>query len=138
LQINTGVGCHLEAETVGLAMKKLNPPNDSLLIIENVGNLVCPALFDLGEKHKVVVLSVTEGEDKPLKYPHMFRAADILIINKIDLLPHLEFNLDECIKNAIAVNNSLRIFQVSASKGTGMSEWLDYLSQYSMATTIQK
>jgi len=129
-QINTGAGCHLEAEIVGLAMEKLNPAENSLLIIENVGNLVCPALFDLGEQHKVVVLSVTEGEDKPLKYPHMFRAADVLILNKIDLLPYLEYDLDACIKNALSVNSKLKIFQISATRGQGMEEWFSWLRNF--------
>jgi hydrogenase nickel incorporation protein HypB len=129
-QINTGAGCHLEAEIVGAAMEKLNPPENSLLIIENVGNLVCPALFDLGEQHKVVVLSVTEGEDKPLKYPHMFRAADVLVLNKIDLLPYLEYDLDACIKNALSVNSNLKIFQISATRGQGMEEWFSWLRSF--------
>jgi hydrogenase nickel incorporation protein HypB len=96
VQINTGTGCHLEADMLARGLKELQPPRNSVLMIENVGNLVCPALFDLGERAKVAVLSVTEGEDKPLKYPHMFQASNIMILNKIDLLPYVEFNVDKC------------------------------------------
>ncbi len=104
IQINTGSGCHLDALMIGDAMRALDPPPDSIVMIENVGNLVCPALFDLGEAAKVVVASVTEGEDKPLKYPHMFRAADVMLLNKIDLLPHLQFDVARCIEYAHRVN----------------------------------
>jgi hydrogenase nickel incorporation protein HypB len=129
IQINTGAGCHLEADMIASSMKRLNPPDNSLLFIENVGNLVCPALFDLGEEHKVVVLSVTEGEDKPLKYPHMFRAANTFILNKIDLLPHLDFDVEACISNALAVNPNLQVIKLSAKTGDGMNEWLQLLRQ---------
>ena len=97
VQINTGTGCHLDAHMVAHGVERLAPPRGSMLLIENVGNLVCPALFDLGEQARVVVVSVTEGDDKPLKYPHMFRAADMLLINKIDLLPYVRFDMDRCI-----------------------------------------
>ena len=110
-------------------MKELQPPGDSVLMIENVGNLVCPALFDLGEKCKVAILSVTEGEDKPIKYPHMFRAAEIMILNKIDLLPHLNFNVDDCIEYARTVNPDIKVFQLSAMTGEGMDDWYDWLKQ---------
>lgn len=128
VQINTGAGCHLDAQMLSAAFIQLNPAEHSVLFIENVGNLVCPALFDLGESFKVVVLSVTEGEDKPLKYPHMFRAAQIMILNKIDLLPYLRFDVDRCIKNALAINPELKIFQLSATAGIGLNNWLTWLS----------
>ncbi len=127
IQINTGRGCHLEAQMVGSAMEKLGLMPDSLLLIENVGNLVCPSGFDLGEAHKVVILSVTEGEDKPLKYPDMFRAADLMLLNKCDLLPYLEFDAELAIAYAKQVNPDLQVIRLSASNGEGMSEWLDWL-----------
>ncbi len=129
VQINTGTGCHLDAEMVGRALKRLDPPVGSLVMIENVGNLVCPALFDLGEDAKVAILSVTEGEDKPLKYPHMFRACSLLILNKVDLLPHLNFDVDRCVAYVRMVNPSIEILQVSAVSGAGFSEWRQWLSQ---------
>jgi len=129
VQINTGTGCHLEADMLARGLKDLNPPLDSVVMIENVGNLVCPALFDLGEHCKVAILSVTEGEDKPLKYPHMFRAAEIMILNKIDLLPYLKFDVDACIEYAKTVNPNIKIFQLSATTGEGMRAWYDWLKQ---------
>ena len=128
LQINTGKGCHLDASMVGQALDKLRPPPHSLLLIENVGNLVCPAAFDLGEAHKVVVLSVTEGEDKPLKYPDMFRAADLMLLNKCDLLPYLSFDAERAVAYARRVNPALRVIRLSAASGAGMQEWLDWLA----------
>lgn len=127
VQINTGAGCHLEADIVARAINALDPTNNSIVFIENVGNLVCPALFDLGEQAKVAILSTTEGEDKPLKYPHMFRAAQVLLINKIDLLPYLKFDINKCIANALAINPSLKVMAVSAQEGTGMQLWYDWL-----------
>ncbi len=127
VQINTGAGCHLEADMLAQGVKTLDPPPRSLLMIENVGNLVCPALFDLGERAKVVILSVTEGDDKPVKYPHMFRAAEIMLLNKIDLLPYVNFNLQHCIAYARQVNPRLRIFPLSATTGEGMQHWYDWL-----------
>ena len=127
LQINTGKGCHLDAHRVGHALETLNLADHSLLFIENVGNLVCPSAFDLGEAHKVVVLSVTEGEDKPLKYPDMFHAADLMILNKIDLLPYLDFDLDQCIQYAKQVNPKIKILSLSAKTGAGMEAWLQWL-----------
>jgi hydrogenase nickel incorporation protein HypB len=126
-QINTGRGCHLDAHMVGHALEQLPLAPGGLLLIENVGNLVCPAAFDLGENHKVVVLSVTEGEDKPLKYPHMFRAADLMLLNKCDLLPHLDYDLDAACDHARRINPDIRILQVSATTGQGMESWLDWL-----------
>jgi hydrogenase nickel incorporation protein HypB len=127
LQINTGKGCHLDAFMVGAALQKLAPADDSLLLIENVGNLVCPAAFDLGEAHKVAILSVTEGEDKPLKYPDMFRAASLMLLNKIDLLPYVSFKLDLAIEHARRVNPALTVIKVSATTGEGFDEWLAWL-----------
>lgn len=129
IQVNTGKGCHLDAHMVGHAFEHLQPADDSLLLIENVGNLVCPADFDLGEAHKVVILSVTEGEDKPLKYPNMFRAADLMILNKVDLLPHLTFDVEQCLAYARRVNPCIDILQVSASSGAGMEAWLTWLER---------
>jgi len=127
IQINTGKGCHLDAHMVGHALEKLAPQEDSLLLIENVGNLICPAAFDLGEAHKVVILSVTEGEDKPLKYPDMFRVASLMLLNKVDLLPHLAFDVDAAVGYARRVNPDIRVIRVSATSGAGMGEWLDFL-----------
>jgi hydrogenase nickel incorporation protein HypB len=127
IQVNTGKGCHLDAHMVGHALERLNLADDSLLMIENVGNLVCPAAFDLGEAHKVVILSVTEGEDKPLKYPDMFHAADLMLLNKVDLLPYLSFDVAKCIDYARRVNPKLQVMQVSATSGQGMDEWLAWL-----------
>lgn len=127
IQINTGAGCHLDAQMVEQGLQELNPPLNSIVMIENVGNLVCPALFDLGEGAKVAILSVTEGEDKPIKYPYMFRASQVMIINKIDLLPYVQFNVDRCIEYAHQVNPHLKVFQVSATTGTGLEAWYQWL-----------
>jgi hydrogenase nickel incorporation protein HypB len=129
LQLNTGTGCHLDAHAVGHALRELDPPPRSLVVIENVGNLVCPALFDLGERAKVVVLSVTEGEDKPLKYPHMFRASDLLLLNKVDLLPHLRFDVHRCLAHAREVNPDQRVMHVSAATGHGLDAWCAWLGE---------
>jgi len=126
-QINTGKGCHLDAHMVGHAMDHLKLAHDSLLMIENVGNLVCPAAFDLGEAHKVVILSVTEGEDKPIKYPDMFRAASLMLLNKIDLLPHLNYDVEAAIAFARRVNPAIRVIALSATSGEGLNEWLSFL-----------
>jgi len=127
VQINTGTGCHLEAAMVKRGYIELNPPLNSVLMIENVGNLVCPALFDLGEKAKVVILSVTEGEDKPIKYPHMFRESEVMILNKIDLLPYVQFDVEKCLEYAKKVNPQIQIFQVSATTGEGLENWYEWL-----------
>lgn len=127
IQINTGTGCHLEADMLARGLQQLNPSPGSVVMIENVGNLVCPALFDLGEQAKVVILSVTEGEDKPIKYPHMFKASSVMLLNKIDLLPYLKFDLERCIAYARQVNPAIKVFRVSAETGEGMSEWYDWL-----------
>lgn len=127
IQINTGTGCHLEAAMVEQGLQQLNPPLNSIVAIENVGNLVCPALFDLGENAKVAILSVTEGDDKPIKYPHMFRASDVMILTKIDLLPYVQFNVEHCIDYAKQVNPKIQIFQVSATTGVGLGNWYGWL-----------
>jgi hydrogenase nickel incorporation protein HypB len=127
LQINTGKGCHLDAHMVGHALDALTPADGSILFIENVGNLVCPAAFDLGEAHKVVILSVTEGEDKSLKYPDMFHAADLMLLNKMDLLPYLQFDVDRCIDYARRVNPRIKVLRVSAQSGEGMADWYQWL-----------
>ncbi|MFZ2124676.1 MAG: hydrogenase nickel incorporation protein HypB [Rhodoferax sp.] len=129
VQINTGKGCHLDAHMVGHAMAQLQLAEKSLLMIENVGNLVCPAAFDLGEAHKVVILSVTEGEDKPIKYPDMFRAASLMLLNKIDLLPYLSYDVDAAIAYARRVNPGIKVIQLSATSGEGMGEWLAFLNE---------
>jgi hydrogenase nickel incorporation protein HypB len=127
IQINTGKGCHLDAHMVGHAVEKLGVAEDSVLMIENVGNLVCPAGFDLGEAHKVVILSVTEGEDKPFKYPDMFAAADLMILNKIDLLPYVRFDVEACIQHALSVNPGLQVMQLSATTGENLQAWIDWI-----------
>lgn len=127
VQINTGTGCHLDAEMASRALTQLDPPMHSVVMIENVGNLVCPALFDLGEGAKVLILSVTEGEDKPIKYPHMFRACSLLLLNKIDLLPYLRFDVEKCIGYARKVNPGIEILRVSAQSGEGMGAWYAWL-----------
>jgi hydrogenase nickel incorporation protein HypB len=128
VQLNTGKGCHLDAHMVAHALDELKLEAGGLLFIENVGNLVCPAGFDLGEAHKVVVLSVTEGEDKPLKYPSMFHNADIMLLNKVDLLPHLDFDAEKCKAFARRVNPAIRIFDVSSKTGEGMDAWYQWLA----------
>jgi hydrogenase nickel incorporation protein HypB len=132
LQINTGKGCHLDAPMVAEAFARLHdhhPRGRSLLFIENVGNLVCPAMWDLGEAAKVAILSVTEGEDKPLKYPDMFAAASLMLLNKTDLLPHLRFDVQRCIDYARRVNPAIEVLQLSAVTGDGMQAWLDWLER---------
>jgi len=129
LQINTGRACHLEALGIGQALIELGVKDNSLLAIENVGNLVCPSSFDLGEAHKVVVLSVTEGDDKPLKYPDMFYAADVMLINKTDLLPYVDFDVERCIGYAKQVNPEIQIICLSSTKGDNFSAWTDWLSE---------
>lgn len=127
VQINTGKGCHLDAHMVGHALEQFQLDSPGLLFIENVGNLVCPAAFDLGEAHKVAILSVTEGEDKPLKYPDMFHAADLMILNKTDLLPHLNFEVERCLEYARRINSEMAVIQVSATSGEGMEDWYAWI-----------
>ncbi|MBE9376020.1 hydrogenase nickel incorporation protein HypB [Saccharopolyspora sp. HNM0983] len=127
VQVNTGAGCHLDAAMLAGALRELAPPRDSVVLVENVGNLVCPALFDLGELAKVVIMSVTEGADKPLKYPHMFRCADMVLLNKIDLLPHVDFDVARFTADAREVNPNLEIRQISATRGDGVADWAGWL-----------
>ncbi|MBN1006796.1 hydrogenase nickel incorporation protein HypB [Amphritea pacifica] len=133
VQVNTGKGCHLDAHMVGHAMERFTDLSGGILFIENVGNLVCPAAFDLGEAHKVAILSVTEGEDKPLKYPDMFYAADLMVLNKTDLLPYLDFDVGQCIAAAKQVNPDIEVIQVSARSGEGMDDWLSWIEQRRVA-----
>ncbi len=127
IQGETGTGCHLEADMLARGVQQLDPAPGSVVLIENVGNLVCPALFDLGERAKVVVLSVIEGEDKPAKYPHMFRACRLMLLNKIDLLSHVRFDVDRCVAYAREINPDIEVLQVSAETGEGMEAWYDWL-----------
>ncbi|MEJ2630057.1 MAG: hydrogenase nickel incorporation protein HypB [Acidihalobacter sp.] len=127
IQVNTGKGCHLDAHMVGHALDHLGSAAQGVLFIENVGNLVCPAGFDLGEAHKVVILSATEGEDKPLKYPDMFHAADLMLLNKTDLLPYVDFNVDKCIEYVRRINPDISIIQLSARSGEGVDDWLAWI-----------
>lgn len=127
-QVNTGAGCHLDAHMIGHAIETFDLENLDVLLIENVGNLVCPASFDLGENHKVVVLSVTEGEDKPLKYPAMFHNSDVMLLNKVDLLPHVDFDVEKCKEMARQVNPDILIFDVSSKTGEGMTDWYEWLA----------
>ncbi len=136
VQVNTGTGCHLEADMVERGLKVLKPSVGSVLLIENVGNLVCPALFDLGERAKVVIFSVTEGEDKPLKYPHMFRAAELVILSKIDLLPHVDFDADRAVANAQQVNPDITVLRVSARTGEGLDGWYVWLRREAAAARL--
>ena len=127
VQLNTGTGCHLDAAMVARGVGELRPPSGAVVMIENVGNLVCPALFDLGERAKVAILSVAEGDDKPLKYPHMFRAADVMILNKIDLLPYVDFDAEKAVANALSIHPKMKILRVSARTGQGLDAWYDWL-----------
>jgi hydrogenase nickel incorporation protein HypB len=127
VQINTGVGCHLDADMVAQGLRSLDPPSGSIVIIENVGNLVCPALFDLGEEAKVVLASVTEGADKPLKYPHMFRQANLVLLNKTDLLPYVEFDLKQYMADLRRAAPDALLLQMSATTGDGIQGWYDWL-----------
>jgi hydrogenase nickel incorporation protein HypB len=129
VQINTGNGCHLDADMINHAVKKLDIPEKSILFIENVGNLVCPSLFDLGENFRVVVISVTEGEDKPLKYPNMFHSSQLCIINKTDLLPYVDFDVAKAREYALRVNHHLEFIELSVKTGEGMQQWYEWLKQ---------
>ncbi|MGQ4614894.1 hydrogenase nickel incorporation protein HypB [Nocardia sp. R7R-8] len=129
VQVNTGAGCHLDAEMMYRALETLDPAPGTLLFVENVGNLVCPALFDLGEREKVVVISVTEGTDKPLKYPHMFQAAGLVLVNKTDLLPYVEFDLNRCREYIDSIHPGVAVLPLSVSSGAGLSTWYDWLAE---------
>ncbi|PHS78441.1 MAG: hydrogenase accessory protein HypB [Rhodospirillaceae bacterium] len=136
IQINTGKGCHLDADMVRRALDTLKLKTGGVLFIENVGNLVCPAAFDLGEAAKVAILSVTEGEDKPLKYPDMFQAAQLMILNKSDLLPYVPFDVEKCIEYARRVNPNIEVLQLSAQTGDGLEAWYDWIT--TQRTLIKK
>lgn len=136
VQVNTGRGCHLDAHMVGHAFDDLTMEQGGIVFIENVGNLVCPASFDLGEAHKVVILSVTEGDDKPLKYPDMFAESDILIISKIDLIPYVDFDVSKAIERAHRINPELKVFQVSARDNTGMTQWIDWIEDQQRSISV--
>lgn len=136
VQVNTGTGCHLEADMVERGVRELRPDVGAVLLIENVGNLVCPALFDLGERAKVVIFSVTEGEDKPLKYPHMFAAAELMILSKIDLLPHVDFDIEKAIRSARSVNPNIKALKLSARTGEGLDEWYGWLRREAAAVRL--
>lgn len=128
VQVNTGAGCHLDAAMLRTALDRLDPADGCLLFVENVGNLVCPALFDLGEDAKAVIFSVTEGTDKPLKYPYMFAAADLIVVNKLDLLPYVDFDLDACREHVASVNPKAEVVTVSATRGDNLGSWYDWLA----------
>ena len=130
VQVNTGAGCHLDADMLARALRALSPPSRSVVFVENVGNLVCPALFDLGEQRRVVITSVTEGADKPLKYPHMFGSADVVLLNKIDLLPHLSFHVDTFVRCLGTVNPRARVIQLSATLGAGVGTWRSLVREW--------
>lgn len=134
VQVNTGSGCHLDAAMMADAVTALAPRDGSVLVVENVGNLVCPALFDLGEAARVVIMSVTEGADKPLKYPHMFRTADLVLINKIDLLPYVDFDVARCVDGARRARRGVEVLEVSATRGDGLVEWYGWLRRARAAT----
>jgi hydrogenase nickel incorporation protein HypB len=133
-QVNTGAGCHLDAAMVERALKELEPPHGTLLLIENVGNLVCPALFDLGEHAKVLVASVTEGDDKPIKYPHAFRAAKLVLLNKVDLAPHVSFDVARFVEFVREVNPRAKVIPVSATRGDGLADWYTWLDDMAVRT----
>ncbi|NOX16675.1 MAG: hydrogenase nickel incorporation protein HypB [Chlorobi bacterium] len=131
VQINTGNGCHLDGKMINDAVKKLEPEGNSVLFIENVGNLVCPSLFDLGESFRVVIISVTEGDDKPIKYPTMFESSDVCIINKIDLLPYVNFDIAKAKEYATQINRRLKFFELSAQTGEGLENWFNWIGEKS-------
>jgi hydrogenase nickel incorporation protein HypB len=133
IQVNTGTGCHLDAGMVSRSLATLGPPAGSLVVIENVGNLVCPALFDLGETCRVVLASVTEGADKPVKYPHMFRTADLVLITKTDLLPYVDFDTEQCAADIGRISPAARVLPVSARTGSGLAQWYDWLRSQNAA-----
>ncbi|HUC57037.1 MAG TPA: hydrogenase nickel incorporation protein HypB [Streptosporangiaceae bacterium] len=128
VQVNTGTGCHLDAEMVGAALRELDPVPGSVVVVENVGNLVCPALFDLGEARRIVLASVPEGEDKPAKYPHMFRQADLVLVSKVDLLPYLRFDLGRYQTDLARIAPAARVMKISAESGEGLTGWYDWLA----------
>jgi hydrogenase nickel incorporation protein HypB len=136
VQINTGEGCHLDADMIHKAVRKLEPTDHSVLLVENVGNLVCPAMFDLGESLRVVIMSVTEGDDKPVKYPYMFRTSDLCVINKTDLLPYVDFDIEKAKGYAKQINPGLEILEVSVKTGEGMEGWYNWIKRKSENNSI--
>ena len=130
VQINTRGACHLEAHMIRAALAEIELAKIDLLIIENIGNLVCPAGWDLGEDLRIVVVSTTEGDDKPAKYPHMFAAADVMVMNKLDLLPYVDYNMQKVRRQALAINPHLRIFELSCRTGDGLDAWCDWLNTF--------
>lgn len=128
IQVNTGRVCHLDSHMLGHTLETLNPADNSILFIENIGNLVCPALFDLGETHNVVILSVTEGDNKPIKYPDMFKRADLVLLTKVDLLPYVDFNSERCIDFIHKINPATKVLSVSTTDGTGLNDWYQWLT----------
>jgi hydrogenase nickel incorporation protein HypB len=138
VQVNTGAGCHLDSDMVRRALEALDPEPGSILFIENVGNLVCPALFDLGELSKVVVISVTEGDDKPIKYPHMFAAAGLVIVNKTDLLPYVDFDLETCCAYVRSLNPGADILPMSATTGDGSAPWYEWIDVHANSAYVPK
>jgi hydrogenase nickel incorporation protein HypB len=136
VQVNTGSGCHLDATMVHQALVALDPEPDSLVVVENVGNLVCPALFDVGESAKVVVISVTEGDDKPLKYPHMFAVADLVVVNKTDLLPYVDFDVDRLTADARRLSPGVEVLSVSAKTGAGVEDWYGWLTRIASSPAV--
>lgn len=137
-QINTGKGCHLDAEMINHAVEGLQPKNNSVLFIENVGNLVCPAMFDLGENERVVIISVTEGDDKPLKYPDMFFSSTLCVINKTDLLPYVPFDIEQVKSNAKKINPGLEIIELSCTSGEGLALWYNWLKSKAQLATLNQ
>ncbi len=135
VQINTQGGCHLEAHMVRDALAQLDLTDMDLLVIENVGNLVCPAAWDLGEDLRVVVASTTEGDDKPAKYPQMFAISQVMVVNKIDLLPYVDYDLQKVKRQALAINPRLRIFEVSCRTGEGLDAWCEWLISFARETS---
>jgi len=135
VQINTRGACHLEAHMVRDALKEINLTGMRLLFIENIGNLVCPAAWDLGEDIRIVIASTTEGDDKPAKYPQMFAISQIMVVNKIDLLPYVDYSLEKVRRQALAINPNLRIFEVSCRTGEGLDAWCEWLSAFVNGTT---
>ena len=132
-QINTGKGCHLDSQMISHALQGMKPKANSVMFIENVGNLVCPAMFDLGEKERVVIISTTEGDDKPLKYPDMFFSSTVCIVNKIDLLPYVPFSVEKVKENALKINRNLHIIEVSCTSGEGLADWYNWLKSKVLA-----
>lgn len=135
VQINTGKGCHLDSDMIWNAVQQLKPSDNAVLFIENIGNLVCPAMFDLGEQKRVVIISVTEGDDKPLKYPDMFQSSQLCIINKIDLLPYVKFDVEATKKYARRINPTIQFIELSCTSGEGVNNWYDWLKKETVENT---